>query len=307
MATLARQTETEPGLPRAAVLASLCELARRVELADQRSGETDPAALAGLLATCGVLLEQTLFALQSLERVCSGEADLRFAAEFELRRVQRELREARSVEERLVAIEAVLRKLRRSIAAVLAAEPDDSGQPGGDAPPAAGSDLESGLAVRRLYAGFRRTLRRPADESFEQVLYALRYAAGALGSLFSSPEYAAVRASDRAVLRRLRERLVAWTQGERTVQLGLQALEDVWTVSQLLRDINRRQEIAAHDRRQIAWLLADRGHDPRAWFSALETLIGLDDALDVLIETGRRTPLESMDAVRVRLQLMTDR
>jgi hypothetical protein len=206
--------------------------------------------------------------------------DVCFAAAFELKRALSELKTAASTEERVMAVEAGHRKLRRAARAVLGTQTSDTSA-------AADADAErhlaSGLAVRRVYADFRRALRRPEGESPEQVLSAMRYAASALGAIVAAPEYFVLRAADRAIVRRLHARVLAWGRHDRAVDIGLQVLDDVWTAADLLRGINRRQEVQAHDRALIAELLAGAVPDGGGFIAALEALYGLDDALDQLL------------------------
>jgi hypothetical protein len=314
---------------RAEILAALRGLLDRVASLEPLACEGNADAVARVADDASALLQHTVTEMLALERLdqpppVSAEdssdpaawwneltpvysppraADICFAAIFELRRVRHELDEARSVEDRLVAVEAGARKLRRSIRAVLAAARGraDSVPPDDGARTTLDSDLTSAIAVRRLYSGFRRALRRPEGQSSEAVLVALRYAAGALAMIVASPEYVALRASDRALLRRLRGRVLAWSRHVHEVSLGLQLLDDIWTAADLLRGINRRQELHAHDRRRIASLLGSTGSDARAWLAELETLFGLDDALDKLIDRARQEPSATMVEIRARL------
>jgi hypothetical protein len=119
------------------------------------------------------------------------------------------------------------------------------------------------------------------------VLEAVRYAGGALSTLAGKPCYADVRFSDRVVLRRLRERALTWARHDRSVPAGLRLLDDIWTCSDLLRGINRRQELRDHDRALIPRLLRGPDDDVAAWFVELDSLYGLDDDLDQLFERAR--------------------
>jgi hypothetical protein len=216
----------------------------------------------------------------------------------------RQLEEARSIEEALVACEAGQRKARRAIRAVLdAAEAAESSNV--EATPetqsgiveAPDADVENALSVRRLYARFRRSLRRPASESAEDVLVCVRYAASALATLLTATDASTLRVSDRVMLRSLRDRVFDWARGDRSVLAGLQVLGDVFTSADLLRGINQRQELRAHDRSVIATLLAFG--DQADSSDMVLRLEGLDDALDELLE--RRTK-DGVDAVRDALQ-----
>lgn len=216
--------------------------------------------------------------------------DISFGGAMELNATLRQLEDARSVDEALVACEAGQRKARRAIRAVLdAAEPSvaDEDRAAGaeiqsgvvDSPDA---DVENALSVRMLYAHFRRSLRRPASETADEVFACVRYAASALATLLTATDSSTLRVSDRVMLRGLRDRVFAWARGEREVQAGLEMLGDVFTCADLLREINRRQELRAHDRSVIATLLAFG--DQADGSDMVLRLEGLDDELDRILE-----------------------
>lgn len=224
-------------------------------------------------------------------RPYSQVGDVCFAGTLELTRVLRELIAAPAGDDLVIATETAHRKLRRAIRAVLEAAREAGGTDilGGEHKGRHRvADLDSALAVRRLYATFRRALRAPTDDSPEAVLAAVRYAGGALAALVTEPDYADVRASDRAVLRALRERALTWARGDRAVLTGQQLLADVETCADLLRGINRRQELRAHDLELITALCADRSGAP-SWWTQLEALVGLDDVLDAVLAEARIT------------------
>lgn len=293
------------------LLGELRRLAGAATALDLESADGNRVAIESLSATLRRLLEPALDALAALERLDDDAAlaapvldeldawnapppvaavrvsDVCFAGRMELRRMLRELATAPDADARLVAAEAGRRKLCRAVRAVLAAAhdggADDVGEP--QRPPAA--ELASALAIRRLYARFRHDLRRAADHTPQAVLEAVRYAGGALSTLAGKPGYADVRFSDRLVLRRLRERALTWARHDRSVPAGLQLLEDVWTCGNLLRGINRRQELKAHDGALIPRLLRGPDDDVAAWFAELDALYGLDDDLDQLFDRAR--------------------
>jgi hypothetical protein len=324
--------EAQAVAPTVQHLFALRELAGDAAALDPHAADGDDAAIAAIATQIGALLGRVLALFAELQ---AGEpeiaiddpdldalepdawapsprprvADVCFAAAFELRRAHRELAVAASAFECLVAAETGRRKLRRAIRAVLEAAREDGvhdvlgGEHVGHHQVA---DVASGLAVRRLYAKFRRALRDPTDSSPEAVLAAVRYAGGALATLVTAPDYADVRASDRAVLRNLRERALAWARSDRGVRTGLHLLEDVRTCGDLMRGINRRQELRAHDR-----ALLDRvGAGPHAqlaierWLDALDPLFGLDDALDDLLARASTAiaPAALVGAIVMRLE-----
>lgn len=222
-------------------------------------------------------------------RTQPGVADISFAGGLELKRVLRDLTSASHADDRLEAAESARRKVRRAIRATLEAARESGvdvigGEHQGHHQVA---DLASGLAVRRLYARFRRSLRRPEDPGAEAVLAAVRYGGGALATLVTSPDYADVRASDRAVLRRLRERALHWARHDRRPTTGLQLIEDLWTTGDLLRGINQRQELQQHDRALARRLSGGPHGDPASWFAALEALFGMNDQLDAILDEVR--------------------
>jgi hypothetical protein len=301
-------------MPKAAsqteLLGDLAELA--LCLAEQDAGPVDETAAVRLTAEMTRLVQQALATVAALERLDMVEpstplgeqdwepetwvgvrtadsgpprlGDVCFACTVELSVARRQLDQARDYDARVSAVETARRKLYRAIHALAQVAP-------GSGPLVLSEsleqrlddELESSLAVRRLYCEFRQNMRRPVDESGEGVLTALRYAAGALAALTASTHYRAVRASDAALLRSQHERLLEWSRAGKPRAAGLQLLEDIWTCAGLLRDINRRQELRAHDTKLIAELLAGQSLDRAGWLGKLGRLVGLDDSLDRLI------------------------
>jgi hypothetical protein len=314
------------------LLQELYELAGTLPTLDMARDEADPVSARATAEKVEASLKcalRTLFALEQLNLDASdGElefdlepptldglrlavpalprlADLCFAGGLELSRALQELGRAGGADELLIATETALRKLWRAIRAVLDVA-HESGvgvlATGQHLRQSGGFDLASTLLVRRLYAVFRRGLRRAESEDAQAVLMTLRYAAGALANLMSSPHYRHARVSDRALLRRLQERVLAWARSDKCTDRGLELLEDVWTSADLLRGINRRQELRAHDGALIEELCCGSGGDAQAWLARVRPLFGLDDQLDALIdrtECGHTRPL--VEEVRLRL------
>lgn len=103
-----------------------------------------------------------------------------------------------------------------------------------------------------------------------------------------------MRVADAALLRRQHERLLEWSRSGKPRAAGLQLLEDICTSASLLRDINRRQELRAHDTELIGALLASQSLDRADWLASLDRLIGLDDSLDRLTAQLRAAPGEEI-------------
>jgi hypothetical protein len=214
-----------------------------------------------------------------------------FACSFELNIALRALEHARDYDARLSAVETARRKLYRAIHAIARVAPDTETSDVRESLEQRGDDeLASSLAVRRLYAEFRQNLRRAENDSSDAVLTALRYAAGALATLTASPYYSAVRVSDAALLRNQHARLLEWSRSGKPRAAGLQLLEDISTSASLLRDINRRQELRAHDTELIRGLLTLQPLDRADWLVSLDRLFGLDDSLDRLSAQLRTSP-----------------
>lgn len=232
-------------------------------------------------------------------------ADICFAATLELNRALRELGQAKGDTQRLVVAEAARRKLHRALYALLANAP---GPDGSEAPAAAllrrrfAAELESALVVRRMFANFRRSLRRADDNSRESVLTALRYAAGALATMTTSAHHGSLRLPDRLLLSQQRDRLLAWSRAGHPASSGLELLEDIWTCADLLRDINRRQELCVHDQELIRELLHPATQGGPIWVTRLERLVGLDDELDRLIARASKA-LDNQLMMNVLLRL----
>ncbi len=318
--TLAEDTEhADHEQSKAALLRELGELALRSVVLDSSPG-APIEAIDELTRESVALLDGSIEALARLERIASASLrdeydfpvveettwigtrrnrptlprldDICFAASFELNQARRMLGQAKGENERLVAAETARCKLRRALHAALL----NSGELAPEEHIAASVlkqrfdvELESALATRRLFATFRRSLRRAENNSGEAVLMALRYAAGALATVTTSRHYGALRVPDRLLLSAQRDRLLDWSRSGRPVAAGLQLLEDIWTCADLLRDINRRQELRTHDEQLILELLGPAAHDQSDWLPRLERLSGLDDELDALLARAATT------------------
>ena len=313
MTALARMSTLSAPMPEASsqteLLGDLAEVA--LELGDLESSQVDEAAAVRLTTQLTRIVQRALSTVAALERLDMAEpvapdvehewepetwvgartgppapprlGDVCFACTVELSVARRELDQARDYDARLAANEAARRKLYRAVQALARVAPGSGPLVMREALEQRFDDeLESSLAVRRLYAEFRQSLRRAEDDSGEGVLTALRYAAGALAALAASPHYRAVRASDAALLRSQRARLLEWSRSGKPRAAGLQLLEDISTSASLLRDINRRQELRAHDSKLIAELLSGQSLDRAAWLTGLARLAGRDDVLDRL-------------------------
>jgi len=304
----------------APLLNALCSLSAKLDDLDFGQSEPPAASLSSSAHELGLILTSAIEQLQALERLhqnVAGEmelgfewapdapsgpcrleprplclADACFGGVLELNRALQGLLQAHKRDDVLAAVETALRKLRRSICAVLDAAFEEGllQLVGGEhLRQRRAFDLQTTLAIRRLYAEFRRTLRAPQAESREAVFAALRYAAGALATLLSSPHYLRTRVSDRALLRHLQARLLTWARSDQPIAPGLQLLDDVRTCANLLGGINRRQELRAHDCALVEQLRLGPVGEAREWLARFAPLSGLDDGLDTLLAGSAST------------------
>ncbi|RYZ04871.1 MAG: hypothetical protein EOO73_22105 [Myxococcales bacterium] len=309
---------------------------RLTALDSQRIEAADEATVAALTTEVAELLADVLATLEDLEKSATADEvdddfadeepqtwvgfrppvevqpsrieDVCFVASFELGRALRTLQGAAGLEARSIAAESAIRKLHRVLYAVMAGAERLRGASLQGTEPLRrrlGAELESALAVRRLYVSFRRALRRPENDSREAVLTALRYAAGGLATIAASPHYHSVRLSDRTLLLHQRDRLLDWAHAGKPTQAGVQLLEDLFTCADLLKDINRRQELRAHDLRLIRELVGDTTREREDWLLKLERLAGLDGELDELTAQLRKSPdMGPVIDIIVRLSLL---
>jgi hypothetical protein len=117
-------------------------------------------------------------------------------------------------------------------------------------------ELAVSLRVRAAFARFRHRLdARRADPLRER----LRRGANAIAWLIGQDAYAHVRIGDRAALRSLQHRIVAWqAHADRRTKDGERLWMDLTGVVTLLGNVNLRQELVAHDRALL------EGLDPMA-------------------------------------------
>jgi hypothetical protein len=226
------------------------------------------------------------------EPSCDAEIlRLCFGARHELVPVRGQLEaQGASHEQLLVACDRARRKLRRSLVALGEARARADGRSFG-AEDDATDAVQGAVAVRYLYAKFGEALGSCSDDApINDVHGALRRAATAFAMLFGDPDFAEVRVADRMLLQGLQRRTLAWGRSPDRRE-GLRLYGDIRSAGQLLRAINLRQELQAHDAALLIDLqaeldactaLADSGRLERV-AGRMRALRGLDDALDDLL------------------------
>lgn len=235
-------------------------------------------------------------------------SDLAFTAGSELRRAARML-ERRKPDELAAVCGSARRKVRRAIAALLAA----IGSAQGDTYPIGldhGAELEAALAVRTLYAKFRKSLPPCDRRDPTQVRRALRLAAVAVAVLVGHADFGEAREEDRRLIQRLQRRILAWARDGAAEEVGARLHQDLTAVADLLRAINLRQELVNHDRAALAELRAvARGAHSHAdqvtlALPILRGLVGFDDHLDEVLAAAQ-SGVDATTVVRELAAAMT--
>ena len=281
------------------------------------AGFTFPASVDALSQRLSWVLSQRLSELLTkvvtLDEACAQTpgwqevGNVCFVSAVQLRGVRRRLAEHHGYEDLLVACESGLRHVRRMVQAIRDAVRDASGEPRDLAPAIFADEIAAALTVRRLYNNFRRALAPCAGNDRPAVVRALQYAAGALATLVGAHDFPVVRASDRLLILRLQSRVIGWARSGGSVDEGLRLAQDVETAAELLRGVNQRQELRAHDEALAAKLAATAPANltelARYW-NELAELDGHDDELDRLIAATRDGGLDSAQLGRLQAALL---
>jgi hypothetical protein len=212
-------------------------------------------------------------------------------------------------EDLLARADSMRRRLTRALAAVSRAIAEAGGD-GCSLVPEASEELECSVAVRRAYARFRRSIPGADKDAPETVVQALRLTAVAFAVLFGALDRSELRLRDQRLLRSLQERLFDWARGTRDSLEGTRLLQDITATAELLRAINMRQELRAHDARLMQRALStlpdvESLEAVRTWIGSLCALQGRDDHLDAeLLEANHKDadPRERVEAIVRRLR-----
>lgn len=121
------------------------------------------------------------------------------------------------------------------------------------------SKLHDSLEIRRLYCQFRRGISRlGTPETLEELTSGLRSAAHRIAILRDRSIYPLMRISDRIPIRRLQKRILGWLENDQAAdreELGRRLWSDLQSFSELLVQVNHREELREHDRRVVReWL-----------------------------------------------------
>lgn len=288
------------------LVAKLYEIGSEVGTAMARLDELDAPRLGQNHAeVASAVRDLSLRASLSLEEVLAcceehagdgedGVSNLAFWAVLELRsREDRYLRSGleRSALSLLADSGSLLRNLLRALTAVQAAICRRAGL---EPTLSLARELQVALEVRVAYAKFRRDIesicaRDRPDEQFAGP--ALRSAATSIAKLTGRDIFPKLRLLDRVQLCTLQERILAWrSSGDTDPTAARRIWQDLHGYTQLLQEVNLRQELLEHDRAVLAEAEALAEQAGPALESAREALrhlalriSGRDDTLDALL------------------------
>jgi len=212
--------------------------------------------------------------------------DIAFLAHLELQQRAERLARVRSHARPLAIVEecdSALRRVRKALASA-----DVAMARAGIGPPVLDftSELECSLRVRRGCAKLRRRILAPGEPTPSTIVANLRSAGTAIAMMVGWDIYPAMRVRDRLQLRDLQRRILEWLRDERDPVGGTRLWQDLVGFLRMLSQINRRQELLAHDAqalgRLVVLLRQGGGAAHEDVPPLLASLEGLDDELDDL-------------------------
>jgi hypothetical protein len=246
--------------------------------------DSDPDSLTDI----GVLI--------STEMAARGIADLAFVARGDLMSCRQELTKAvdrGSFWQMASRCDTGYRHLRRALISVESAIYEFEGR---EPPKRPWVDLSSSLEIRRAFGVLRRSVLGDENDPTLTVEERLERMAERLVALRGERYYPLLRFDDRVAVRRLYQRIVDWQEGRADEETTGQRLwRDVVGFTELLRQINHREELREHDLKALGSLLHEMGPrsaavQPSAGnpvsdraLELLESLRGLDNELDALL------------------------
>ncbi len=195
----------------------------------------------------------------------------------------------------LAAVDGAGREIERTLAAVVSAITGE--------PAVRSSALADALRIRRAYVRFGAAVGATDPPAGDELLSRLRLAGTAIVKLVGDECHGRMRAGDRRAIRGVHDRILAWLRGGGDDRLlGGRLWQELASLSVLLLGINRRPELAAHDRsaveRALAALTQGRDHDAAR---EAATLVGRDAELDGLLQRGAPAA-----GLRITLQRLAD-
>ncbi|MDQ7006671.1 MAG: hypothetical protein Q9Q40_05530 [Acidobacteriota bacterium] len=164
------------------------------------------------------------------------------------------------------------------------------------------TESRQAIDLRRLFAYFRRRIAADGPPEATSIVERLLDGAQAIAAVLESESGPSLRLADRQNFLRLQRRIWRWEeQRPRDPARGMEIWQDLYGLSELLLQINQREELIQHDRQVVAEALdrmADRDHppDPVELASLLRDLCGRCQELDRLLE--RPAGLQAYERLR---------
>ena len=221
---------------------------------------------------------------------CTRLGDICFAARQDLFQVTRELKLHYGIgidEDIVLSCDRVRRRLRKAIGAVMHALDDR-----GDTEGFAKAELETALAIRTLYSQYRTRVITGVECSEANVAELIHDVSKAVSTLMESEVFNDVRLADKRAFSVWQSRIVDWLAGRRDPGAGIELHRDLVAGAELLRQINKREELQAHDRQlivDIADILNTANPTPKELgphLPRLTRLRGCDEELDAMLEVN---------------------
>lgn len=190
--------------------------------------------------------------------------------------------------------DSVLRRVRKGLGAIDLAIARFSGT---EAQLDFSRELDDALRARESYAKFRERL-LASGESVRDLRGRMRAAGTQIAVLVGSAAYPLLRVRDRLQLREIQDRILSWLRTEdHDPTAGERVWQDLVSFVEMLRQINRRQELVEHDAGRVVALLPEVERCARegrllgpSEVAGLASLRGADDALDDLISAEAAAP-----------------
>lgn len=164
--------------------------------------------------------------------------------------------------------------------------------------------LAESLEIRRQYSVLRRATEADRPPTRGELGPRLKLFELRIALLREKAVYDQLRLDDRVELRVLQQRLSTWLSGNQDDTEGLRLWQDAVGFTQLLYQVNLRQELREHDALLVAEALALMAIDEHptlsdaAW-NVLKPLLGLHDTLDDLLRRNERDRAQCLAVLHV--------
>lgn len=217
--------------------------------------------------------------------------EIAFFAKMELRqRIDRVTRaaDAKDPQHLLVECDGALRRIRKSLSAV------DATIAKAEAVPRKlvfETELDTAVWVRQAYGEFRHAVFGGGTPAPEELYKRFRRIGTHIPMLTGKRRYHVIRVQDRLLFRALHARILGWLREHGIAGdpvSGTRLWQDICGFAEMLKLVNRRQELVAHDRELIEAVLdaMDEGDNAPAAQGIrllLEPLAGYNDDIDAFL------------------------